>query len=531
MSSVPLAALSLHPQVAPPDPLEQYGRLMQLKQQQQMAPLQLQAAQNQAQSSGLQVQQQQQALTDQKAMTTAMQGWDKKDYNDLIPLLIKNGGSAQAVMGLKSKILEQQQVVSTAFKNNAEGAQAQMSAAKTKGDLLDGALSPLVDSKQVPDAQLPQAITQAAQDLMQKGVLDPQHGQAAQQIAQTAAQNPEQARQQLDLMRKSSLAQSQILEDAAKQATTAESTATAAKTGAEVKYYQQNGGAPGVPAETQELNSFLKNNPGKTAADFGAFRAASDARARQPYEVSLDRARQAIQDGDPKSAAQLLINGDVAPSQLISSRKPEFAQKAFQAAHDMSNGQWNAQAAEGNYKVASSPANVGFFGSAKSLTDKGGTLDQLQEAAKDIPGGQIPIFNSVADAVKAATGSGPVAKYAALALGVSDDYSKVMGGGQGSDSSRQQALQLISAKASPEQRQASIDGIRGAVDSQASSRIGNNPVLSRMYGTPKSASSPSAAPAPSPAASALSVKAPNGKTYTFKDQASADAFKQTAGIQ
>ncbi len=33
------------------------------------------------------------------------------------------------------------------------------------------------------------------------------------------------------------------------------------------------------------------------------------------------------------------------------------------------------------------------------------------------------------------------------------------------------------------------------------------------------------------AASGVSVTAPNGKTYSFKDQASADAFKQKAGIK
>jgi hypothetical protein len=32
-------------------------------------------------------------------------------------------------------------------------------------------------------------------------------------------------------------------------------------------------------------------------------------------------------------------------------------------------------------------------------------------------------------------------------------------------------------------------------------------------------------------ASQLTVPAPNGKTYSFKDQASADAFKAKAGIQ
>jgi hypothetical protein len=185
--------------------------------------------------------------------------------------------------------------------------------------------------------------------------------------------------------------------------------------------------------------------------------------------VSEKAAEQAIADGDPKAAAQLLISGTVAPSQIISSRKPAFAQQAFTAAQQMQPG-WNAQKADADYKVASSPAQVAFFGSAKSLTDKGGTLDQLADAAKDIPSHQLPIFNTVADALKASTGSGPVAKYAAIALGVADDYSKVMGGGQGSDTSRTQALNVISAKQSPEQRKASLEGIRGSVLSQANSK-------------------------------------------------------------
>jgi hypothetical protein len=192
-------------------------------------------------------------------------------------------------------------------------------------------------------------------------------------------------------------------------------------------------------------------------------------------------AEQAIADGDPRAAAQLLVSGTVAPSQLISSRKPAFAQQAFTAAAQMQPG-WSATKADADYKVASSPANVAFFGSAKSLTDKGGTLDQLADAAKDIPANQIPVFNTVADALRASTGSGPIAKYAAIALGVADDYSKVMGGGQGSDTSRTQALNLISAKQSPEQRAASIEGIRGSVSSQINSRMGSNPVLQKMYG-------------------------------------------------
>jgi hypothetical protein len=169
---------------------------------------------------------------------------------------------------------------------------------------------------------------------------------------------------------------------------------------------------------------------------------------------------------------------------------PDFIEKTLSAAHQMSGGKYNAQAADAQFSVAKSPANVAFFGSAKSLTDKGGTLDQLAAAGKAIPGGLIPAFNSIADWERASTGNGPIAKYAAIALGVADDYSKVMGSGNGSDASRSQALQLIGAKQSPAQRAASIEGIGSAVRSQTNSRIGNNSVMGRMYGSGESQQQP-----------------------------------------
>jgi hypothetical protein len=238
-----------------------------------------------------------------------------------------------------------------------------------------------------------------------------------------------------------------------------------------------------LPASMAYLQGKVNDSDPAVAAR--AMRLLSTAKTAQSVQLAMEAAKkatdQAIQDGDPAAAAKLLVDGTVAPSQLISSRKPEFAQKAFTIAVQLQNG-WDARKAEADFKVASSPAQIAFFGSAKSLTDKGGTLDQLKAAGDDIPQNQFPVFNTVADAIKASTGSGPIAKYASIALGVADDYSKVMGGGQGSDTSRLQALKLISAKESPEQRAASIEGIRGAVGSQTNSRIGNNPVLQKMYG-------------------------------------------------
>ena len=181
MASIPLPALHVNVPAPAPDPLEQYSRLAAIQQQQQMRPLQLQEAQNQVQAGQLENQKALQAQKDQQGLTSAMQGWDGKDYNDIFSAAVKNGVSAQSIIGLKSKVLEQQQSIANTLKATADAGQAQINTIKTKGDLLNGALSPLVDPKQVPDAQLPQALQSTAQDLVQKGVLDPQH---AQQVGQ-----------------------------------------------------------------------------------------------------------------------------------------------------------------------------------------------------------------------------------------------------------------------------------------------------------------------------------------------------------
>jgi len=522
MASIPLPALDIKaPQQ--PDLLEKFGQLSALRNAQQeyqqraaLAPLQQAQAQQAVQSGGVELQQKQQALKDQQATTAAMHEWDG-NLDNLPGLILKHGGSSTAVMAIKTQALEQKAKYAQIAKDDAETGKNQIDTQKQKNDLISGALSAVM---QTPDAQLPQALTQTAQDLVQKGLLDPQHAQLAAQLAQSG--NPAQIRQQLDLFRKSYMSDTQLLDEAQKKVTTA-------KDQAQLDFYAKNGGAPGVPIEQQQQADWLSKHPGKGPADFAVAQAANKAgaeeAARLPGEMRLAAQKQALSQGDPNQAAQLLINGDATLSELKArGSTPDFIARTLFAANKLSGGKYNAQSADAQFKVAQSPAQVQFFGSAKSLTDKGGTLDQLAEAAKAIPGNQIPVFNTLADAEKAATGNGPVAKYASLLVGVADDYSKVMGGGTGSDSSRAQALHLVPANASPEARAAAIEGIRGAVGSQINSRIGNNTILKRMYG------GSGAATAPAPQTHSFSLSAwqkanPNG------DPNAAKAAAQQAGYQ
>lgn len=277
MGSIPLPALSIKPPQQT-DPLEQYGRLMQLQHQAQAAPLQQQALQQQVQTGQVDLQQKQQQLKDQQAATSALSEWDGKDFNQLYPLITKHGGSAQAVFSLKKNVLDQQTQIATASKDNAQATEANIAATMKKNDLVTGALGSLVDPQQVPDDQLPAKLTSVVQSLTQQGALDPQHAQAAQKLIESG--DPTAIRSGVDQFRKTLMAQSQITEEAAKHAgitkdvaQTGEANAITAQKQAETTYYQQHGGAPGVPIEAQQQADWLSKHPGQGPSDYVAWKA------------------------------------------------------------------------------------------------------------------------------------------------------------------------------------------------------------------------------------------------------------------
>lgn len=469
MASIPLPALDVRPPAPQANPLEQYQHLMALKNMQVMQPLQQQAAQQSVQSGALQLQQQQQDLKDQQGISKWFQSIDPKDPNAFDPAtvgktLANAGVSGKGIMAAQNQLLEHQKTVLAMNKDQIANQQ------EVSGNL-SNAISGVIG--QTDPQQRSQLLTSILQTAAQSNIIPPQ--QAQQMLANVGSITDD----QLKAVQHGLGVGAAFMKSAASQ--------QQAQTEADKLKAQEN------PQSTlyapSEASVALGTAPGAAQIQAGkqqqaAAVAGADAKARMPYEMALAAQKQALSQGDPKAAGQLLVNGDATLAELKSrGATPDFIARTLFAARQLSGGKYNAQAADAQFDVAKSPANTGFFGSAGSLVSKGGTLDQLEAAAKDIPQGQIPVFNSLADAMEKAKGSGPIAKYASLMVGASDDYSKVMGGGTGSDSSRSQALNLIPANASPEARAAAIQGIRGAVGSQMESRIGGNPTLQRMYGS------------------------------------------------
>ncbi|WP_035350827.1 hypothetical protein [Edaphobacter aggregans] len=483
MASIPLVALNARTPEQP-DLIGNYGRILQIKnmiqqqqQQQQESPLRMQALQQGVQQGGLALQQAQQGQQDQQAFRAAMQdpSLQGKTIGEVADVLAKSGHISQTGWaGAKKMDLEHQEAV----QKLETGKLANIKAAHDQTQQLYNNVMNL------PDDQLAAYWPQIAQQYdaipgNQKQPLDPNKPLTKQQLAQFGPAL--------------SMANSYLDQELARRQKQAELQQTQGKSDPTSPFY-----AP------SQASISMGTAPGADQIKAGEVRqagqkAGAQAAARQPYELALARQKQALSQGDPNAAAQLLVDGDATLSELKArGATPEFIAKTLTAAKQLSGGKYNAQSADAQFSVAKSPANVAFFGSAKSLTDPGGTLDQLAAVAKNIPGYQITAFNSIADWEKAATSNGPLAHYASTALGVADDYAKVMGGGQGSDTSRLQALNLIKSNAGPEARGGALEGIRGAVVSQTNSRIGNNPILKRMYGDIESAPNGNSAPAGDP---------------------------------
>ncbi len=210
MGSIPLVALAIQQQQnEKPDPVTQF---MQMRAQQQ----QYEAGQQENQMRSM-------AIQDQQASTAAMRAWDGQTLEDLPGLILKHGGSAQAVMGAKSNILAYQTQLATKKKTDLENEQSQ-----------NDYIAQHVDNvKNLPVEQQPTAFEAAKADLVQKGYLDPKMAQGL------VYQSPE----QLNFLEKSYMAHSAATADALKEADTRQKSAEAALT--EIKLKMARNAKPG----------------------------------------------------------------------------------------------------------------------------------------------------------------------------------------------------------------------------------------------------------------------------------------------
>lgn len=261
MGNIPLPALDLKPPQQP-DMMGDVSKLMALKSM---------MGQQQIQQQEIQLRQQQ--VKDQQATTTAMKNWDGKDYEALTKSVLENGGSSTAAQAIQKHGLDIKKTVSDIAAQDAttgsKNLETFIGSHKAIGDALEGI-------EQVPDAEIHQKALDTIGQLAKAGIMDPQTAQQLMQGVQQV-QDPKVLRDHIDVFAKSSMGAKAVAEQAKTAAETAkdkaqgeEAAASAANKRAESQFYQQHGGAPGVPVEAQQQADWLEKNPGKGPSDYAA---------------------------------------------------------------------------------------------------------------------------------------------------------------------------------------------------------------------------------------------------------------------
>jgi hypothetical protein len=227
------------------------------------------------------------------------------------------------------------------------------------------------------------------------------------------------------------------------------------------------------------------------------------------------RNTQVISQGDPDMAGKLLADRTLTLEELKSRQvTPEFITAAVNAAKKY-DPKFSAPEAAAQAKIAGAPSNQQFFGNTDSLLIKGGTLDQLLEAGNHISQEDWQILNKTKNWADLTTGNSGISAYGMKAVGVADDFAKVIGGGAGTDTARATIMGAIDPKLSPSQRAASIDAARGVVESQRNGRIGTNPYLKLMYPDPATMAEVSGNAGTQPAGPAAAAATPSGKAVSL----------------
>jgi hypothetical protein len=120
--------------IKPPEPvLQQYAQAQQVV-----------GGQQEQQLRALQIQQEQQKITDQHAMTAGMANWDGKDYSQLPGLIKAAGGSAAAVMGVTKSVFDIKAKASEVAKDDSITAQNNTKAIEEQHDALRGRVMSVV---------------------------------------------------------------------------------------------------------------------------------------------------------------------------------------------------------------------------------------------------------------------------------------------------------------------------------------------------------------------------------------------------
>ena len=247
------------------------------------------------------------------------------------------------------------------------------------------------------------------------------------------------------------------------------------------------------------------------------------------FEAAKERQKQSITDGDPKAAGALLQSGLVSPQELISSRKPQFAQQAFDEAIRLGGGTkgadgkwkggtWSAVKAESQYEYAKNPKTQNTLNLLTTMQAPGGSIDIARKQFATIPGKvNEDTFNKIMNGTVTEVGGAPVTNFKAAMVSLADEYAQVLQGGAATETTLNQAKDLIKDSYSKSQGAGAFDVIGQDMAARQKGMVRDNPALMQMYPAVAAPAQPSGKAVSLAAAMAL----PGNKGKT-EDQVRAD---------
>jgi hypothetical protein len=210
---------------------------------------------------------------------------------------------------------------------------------------------------------------------------------------------------------------------------------------------------------------------------------------------SAENAKVLAEQGNVADIGKALAAGDVTLADLKTNKfTPGAIAEAIDAAKKI-NPSYNATNEIVGEQALKEPGNQVFYGSARSLAQPGGMLDQLKAAHDALGNTKIPALNTYSDWLKYQAGSPALATYRAAVLGAADDYAKVIGGGTPTDSARQASADTFIYNLNQGQFDGVVDQSRENVKSQVKGRIGTNGYVQQREGDILQ-DSPASTPAP-----------------------------------
>lgn len=412
----------------------------------------IQDLQQRTQAQQLENQKSQIALQDQQASTKAMNEWDGKDLNELPPLILKHGGSANAVFGAKQQITKLTQ-------DAANADEAKLKNQQTVNDLVAGHLEAV---KTAPDKQA--AFDSALTDLESKGLLKP---------GQIPHQYP--GDDQLSIMEKQFMGQKAIVDQTIKDRETAakeqEATARAdtAKTGAERLAAELPGGALEAP-DKAEMRDYLAKNPNKGPADYAKWKASLSPTAT----FNLQNAGATGTPGKPSAIAQGIADGSMKWNDVVSARTPMAVKQAILSEVKSIKPDFNS----GDFALEQGVKKEFTSGdAAKNLTAFNTAIEhanQLQTAANALNNGDLPTLNKIGNALGYQFGSDKTTNFNVIKNALTGEISKVFKGGGATDAEIEAVQGPFSQANSPAQ-------LRGAIANAVSLMNSKRDALKQQY--------------------------------------------------